>query len=148
MKMIMKINYSEILKKNMINVFKDVLLEIEKNGLQEGHHLYINFNTNNAKVEIPQWLKEKYPKEISIVIQHEYWNLKIKKKSFSICLSFNNEKIDLNIPFDSIISFADPYANFGLKLKQKADTNNKHSKTKVKRKKVDNIIDFKEYKKN
>ena len=52
MKMIMKINYSEILKKNMINVFKDVLLEIEKNGLQEGHHLYINFNTNNAKVEI------------------------------------------------------------------------------------------------
>ena len=71
----MKINYQEILKKNMINVFKDVLLNIKNFGLQENHHLYITFNTENKKVEIPEWLKEKFPQEITIVIQYEFWNL-------------------------------------------------------------------------
>ena len=51
----MKINYSKILQKNMINVFKDILLSIEKNGFQEGHHLYVNINTKNKKVIIPKW---------------------------------------------------------------------------------------------
>ena len=55
----MKINYTKILRKNMINVFKDVLLEIEKNGLSEGHHLYITFNTKDPKINIPEWLKKK-----------------------------------------------------------------------------------------
>ena len=75
----MKINYTNILNKNMINVFKDVLLNIQKNGLQEDHHLYITFDTNNKNIKIPKWLKEKFIKEMTIVIQYEYWNLKIKR---------------------------------------------------------------------
>ena len=148
----MKINYSKILQKNMINVFKDILLSIEKNGFQEGHHLYVNINTKNKKVIIPKWLKDKYPEEITIIIQYEFWNLVIKNNEFSICLSFNDIKADLNIPYDSIISFADPYANFGLKLLQ----NHEKEKNKLKKKSVknqtenmdSNIIDFNKYKKN
>ena len=144
----MKINYSEILKKNMINVFKDVLKNIEINGLQEGHHLYITFITNNSKNKIPNWLKEKHLQEMTIVIQYEYWNFKVNKNSFNIGLSFNNIKTDLNISFDSVISFTDPYANFGLKL-----MNNKKNKSISKSKEKiikninkDNIIDFKKFK--
>ena len=114
----MKINYSEILKKNMRNVFKEVLLDIETNGLKEGNHLYITFKTTNSKIKIPNWLKEKHPREMTIVIQYEYWNFKVKKNSFNIGLSFNNIKTDLDIPFDCVISFVDPYANFGLRLIQ------------------------------
>jgi len=74
----------------MLNVFRDVLKNIEVNGLQEGHHLYISFRTDNKKVVIPNWLKEKHPKEITIVIQYEYWNFKVKNDSFNIGLSFND----------------------------------------------------------
>ena len=148
----MKINYSKILQKNMINVFKDILLSIEKNGFQEGHHLYVNINTKNKKVIIPKWLKDKYPSEITIIIQYEFWNLKVKNHEFSIVLSFDNIKADLNIPYDSIISFADPYANFGLKLIQNNDIKKekfkKRSTSNEKSNMTNNIIDFDKYKKN
>mgnify|MGYP001267954289 CR=1 FL=1 len=142
----MKINYLDILNKNMINVFIEVLKNIKKNGLKEGHHLYITFRTNEKKVNIPIWLKNKFPKEMTIVIQYEYWNLLINKSDFKITLSFNDIKSDLTIPFKSVISFADPYANFGLKLI------NDDKKSSVKKNKIkynkNNIIDFTEFKKN
>ena len=142
----MKINYLDILNKNMINVFIEVLKNIKKNGLKEGHHLYITFRTNEKKVNIPIWLKNKFPKEMTIVIQYEYWNLLINKSDFKITLSFNDIKSDLTIPFKSVISFADPYANFGLKLI------NEEKKSLVKKAKINynknNIIDFSKFKKN
>ena len=147
----MKIKYSEILNKNMINVFKDVLKEIETNGIQQGHHLYITFDTNNRKLKIPDWLREKHPKKMTIIIQYEYWNFKVQKNNFIIDLSFNNIKTNLNIPFESIISFADPYANFGLQLIQKENKdvlkNIKPKTLKSKKIKIikneNNVIEFK-----
>ena len=139
----MKINYNKILKKNIINVLKEILIIIEKDGLISGNHLYVTFNTEVKKLILPDWLKKKYPKEMTIVIQHEYWNLKVLKDSFEIFLSFNEKKTKLNIPFNSIISFADPYANFGLKI-------NSEKRTKKIEKKIystSNVIDFKKYKK-
>ena len=129
----MKINYSKILKNNMINVLRDVLTNVKKNGLQEGHHLYITFKTNEKKVIIPQWLLDKFPSEMTIVIQYEYWNYEVANDHFKITLSFNDIKTDLMIPFSSVISFADPYANFGLKLIQnKAMDSENKNKTKQK----------------
>ena len=148
----MKIHYTQILKKNMLNFFRDVLKNIELNGLQEGHHLYISFKTDDKKVIIPNWLKKKHPKEMTVIIQYEYWNFKVKNDSFNISLSFNDIKADITIPFDAVISFADPYANFGLKLINE-EVNNKLSNKKIKRKKSviknnkDNIIEFQKFKK-
>ena len=146
----MKINYNKILRDNMRNVFREVLLNISENGLQEGHHLYVTFDTNNTKVKIPTWLKEKHPEEMTIVIQYEYWDFIIKKNLFNISLSFNNIKTDLIIPYDSVISFADPYANFGLKLdkeqksKKKIESKiNKITKKNNSAKKINNILEFK-----
>ena len=150
----MKINYSQILKKNMLNVFRDVLKNIEVNDLQEGHHLYITFQTDVKKVVIPDWLKAKHPKEMTIIIQYEYWNFKVKNDSFNIGLSFNDIKVDITVPFDAVISFADPYANFGLKLineeinKKLSDKKPKRKKTVIKKNKdKDNIIEFQKFKK-
>ena len=141
----MKIDYPKILKKNMISVFKDVLINIEKNGLQEGHHLYITFKTNNKKVIIPKWLLNKFPSEMTIVIQYEYWNLKVASTYFKITMSFRDIKEELTIPFSSVISFADPYANFGLKLIQNKTKNKRESK--LEKQKNNNIIEFNKYRK-
>ena len=108
------IEYQKILNKNLLNVFIDILGEVEKKGLDGKNHLYITFATNNSKSSVPDWLLQKYPNEMTIVIQHEYYNLKLNKDNFNIGLSFNNKKCNLTIPFNSIISFADPSSNFGL----------------------------------
>ena len=151
----MKINYNKILRNNMLNAFREVLINVSENGLQDGHHLYVTFDTSNIKVKIPKWLKEKHPKEMTIVIQYEYWNFIIKKNLFNIGLSFNNIKTDLTIPFDSVISFADPHANFGLML-AKEEKNKKRIETKVNKikkksnasKKTNNILEFKKINKS
>ena len=138
----------------MINVLKDVLTNIKNNGLQEGHYLYITFKTKDKKVIIPQWLLDKFPSEMTIVIQYEYWNYEVTNDHFKITLSFNDIKTDLIIPFSSIISFADPYANFGLKLIHDKVIDNK-SKNKMKQKsktteysKKDNIIELNKFRNN
>jgi len=115
----MIINYQKILQKNLEKVLYDVLIIISIEGLKSGHHLYITIKTNSKGVKIPGWLKKKYPKEITIVIQYEYWNLNVKKDNFSIDLSFNNINANLKIPFSAVLSFADPFANFGLTLVNK-----------------------------
>ena len=140
----MKIDYQKIFKKNIINILIDVSKTIEQKGLTQGHHLYVTFDTNHKKVLIPKWLKDKYPNEMTIVIQYEYYNLKVKEEKFLIGLSFNDIKTNLEISYESVISFADPYSNFGLKLIEKEK--GEGIKSINKNKKTNNVIDFTAYK--
>ena len=148
------IEYQKILNKNLLNVFIEILKEVEKKGLDGKNHLYITFATNNSKTSVPDWLLQKYPSEMTIVIQHEYYHLSVNKKNFNIGLSFNNKKSDLTISFDSIISFADPSSNFGLnyQFNKSIEENDKKivdKKKKFKKKKnSSNVINFSNYKKN
>ena len=93
------IDYQKILKENMINVFKNILIDIKKNGLSNNNHLYITFLTNHTNVELPNWLKQKYPQEMTIIIQHEYYDLEINKNNFAITLSFGDIKTNLKINY-------------------------------------------------
>ena len=146
------INYIEILKDNMIKTFKDVLKIIEKNGINNQNAIYITFLTNHDDVKIPNWLKEKFKTKMTIVIQHEYYELKVKPKYFSIILSFDDIKTKLEIGYNSILSFADPYTNFALSfiddntITKKTKKNKNYSKSKSKIK--NNIIEFNKYKKS
>ncbi len=148
------IEYQKILNKNLLNVFIEILKEVEKKGLDRKNHLYITFATNNSKTSVPDWLLQKYPSEMTIVIQHEYYHLSVNKKNFNIGLSFNNKKSDLTISFDSIISFADPSSNFGLnyQFNKSIKENDKKiidKKKKFKKKKnSSNVINFSNYKRN
>ncbi len=129
----------------MIQVFKDILKEIKDKGLSNGNHLYITFETIYENTIIPQWLIEKYPNDMTIVIQHEFYDIEIKEKYFNITLSFDDIKTNLKISYESIISFADPSSNFGLVLKSVK------SKKIIKKKNLDkknNVINFSNFKKN
>mgnify|MGYP001432145509 FL=1 len=138
------IDYQKILNQNMISVLKDILKKISKEGLSNNNHLYVTFITNHKKVEIPEWLKKKYPQEMTIVIQYEFYDLEVFKDYFSIVLSFNNLKTKLKIGFDSINSFADPSANFGLQLNKLINKNKEKKDSKNK----NNVINFSKYKKS
>ena len=148
------IEYQKILNKNLLNVFIEIIKKVEKNGLYGNNHLYITFATNHPKTSIPDWLLQKYPNEMTIVIQHEYYHLSVNKKNFNVGLSFNNKKCDLSISFESIISFVDPSSNFGLKYEFNK-TKEKDVKKKLPKKKksinnqnTSNVINFTNYKKN
>ena len=148
------IQYQKILNKNLLNVFIEILKEVEKKGLDEKNHLYVTFATNNSKTSVPDWLLQKYPNEMTIVIQYEYYHLSINKTNFKIGLSFNNRKCDLTISFDSVISFADPSVNFGLNYQFNKTIDANKKKTLVKKKKSvkknnsSNVVNFSNYKKN
>ena len=152
------INYKNILNKNLSKVFIEILKDIEKNGLRGSNHLYITFGTNNPGCSLPKWLLEKYPIEMTVVVQNEYYHLAVKKNYFNIGLSFDNIKTDLKISFNSIISFVDPSANFGLNYQFNKSKNvenklivkkeKKTLKKKIKNKNSSNVISFSKYKKN
>ncbi len=142
------IEYQKILDKNMLNVFKDILKNIKDNGLSNNNHLYITFLTEHKNVELPNWLKQKYPEEMTIIIQYEYDNLEINKNNFSISLSFSNINTNLKIDYNAIISFADPSANFGLILQKNKIQNKTKKNLKNKKLNKDNVINFSKYKKN
>ena len=142
------IEYQKILDKNVLNVLKDILKIINKYGLSNNNHLYITFLTNHKNNEIPNWLKKKYPEEMTIVIQYEYYNLEINNDNFSILLSFNDFKTKLVIDYNSIVSFADPSANFGLILQKNKIQKKVNKKLEKSEPKKNNIINFSNYKKN
>ena len=152
------IDYQKILNKNLLNVFIDILKKIESNGLDGKSHLYITFVSNNPKNLVPHWLLQQYPNEMTIVIQHEYYNLSVNKNNFNIGLSFNNKKYDLEISFDSIISFADPSASFGLNYQFNKSNISNDKEQEIKKRgnlKINNtggdssnVINFSNFKKN
>ncbi len=148
------IDYQKILNKNLLNVFIEVLKNIEKNGLNGSNHLYVTFKTDSFNTIVPDWLLVKYPDEMTIVVQHEYYHLSVHKSFFNIGLSFNNKKADLKVSFNSVISFADPSSDFGLNY-QFNSTNKKIEKKKKKVAKKNtnqdnnsNVIKFSSFKKN
>ena len=140
----LEINYNELTCKAMKNVIYEIIKSVSKDGLPSKHHFYISFKTNTNGVKIPKDLKARYPEEMTIVIENYFWDLKVNKEKFSIILSFNKLKNKLEITFDSIISFADPYANFVFKFPKIKEEKILFDKTKNKKSsKIININDFK-----
>ena len=142
------INYDIILNKNLLNVLKEVLIQIQNNKSTKHNQLYITFNTQDENIIIPKWLLTKYPRNITIVLQHEFYNLKVNKEYFNVTLSFDDIKTDLKISFSSIISFADPKADFGLILQKNNIQKKINNNLENKKMKKDNVINFSNYKKN
>lgn len=106
----------------MRGVVRDALHHVDKFGLPGEHHFFISFQTNYPGVSISPQLKSRYPEEITIVVQHQFWDLKITDSQFSIMLSFNNIPEKLVVPFDALTAFADPSIKFGLQFHGKRVT--------------------------
>ena len=109
-----EINYPAIMKQAIQGVISAALDHAARHGLPGNNHFVINFDTTHPEVDIPVWLRQKYPDKMTIIIQHWFENLKVNSEGFHVTLNFGDAPQDLYIAFDSINSFLDPSVNFGL----------------------------------
>ncbi|MDX2028912.1 MAG: ClpXP protease specificity-enhancing factor SspB [Alphaproteobacteria bacterium] len=110
------LRYDLMIEGALRNVVRETLTAVAQNGLPGDHHFYITFLTNFPGVEIPDYLRKQYPDEMTIVLQYQFFGLKIEDDYFSATLSFNNVKERLKIPLEAITTFADPSVNFALQF--------------------------------
>jgi len=110
------IDYGNLMHRAMRGLIEQVLLGIARDGLPGEHHFYITFDTMHPDVEIADWLSDRYPGEMTVVIQHWFDNLDVTGDGFSITLNFGESPEPLYIPYDAIKTFVDPSVEFGLRF--------------------------------
>ena len=111
-----EIDYGNLMHNAMRSLIQDVLADVKINGLPGEHHFFITFDTIHAEVEMAPWLKERYPTEITVVMQHWYDDLEVKDDGFSVTLNFGDTPEHLVIPYEAILTFVDPSVEFGLRF--------------------------------
>jgi hypothetical protein len=120
-----EIDYGNLMHNAMRSLIQDVLAEVKNTGLPGEHHFFITFDTNHVEVEMAPWLKERYPTEITVVMQHWYDNLDVRDDGFSVTLNFGDTPEHLVIPYEAILTFVDPSVEFGLRFESSEDEDNK-----------------------
>lgn len=112
------LKYDALVETALRQVVRDAL-KIAENGLPSQHHFYISFRTRALGVQIADWLRSRYADEMTIVLQHQYWGLKVEESQFTVTLSFSNRPETLIVPFDAVTAFTDPFAKFGLQFEDR-----------------------------
>ncbi|MDP9127636.1 MAG: ClpXP protease specificity-enhancing factor SspB [Pseudomonadota bacterium] len=115
------LRYDLMIEAALRHVVRETLATVGQSGLPGDHHFYITFLTNFPGVEIPDYLRKQYPDEMTIVLQYQFFGLKVEDDVFSATLSFNNVKEHLVIPLEAITTFADPSVNFALQFQSGQD---------------------------
>ena len=110
------LDYNTLIRDNLLNVVKQALSKTADYGLTDGHHFYITFITKYKENTLPPYLTKDYPDNMMIVIENEFWNLKVLDHYFLVDLKFKGKIETLKIMFDSLISFVDPSVSFNLNL--------------------------------
>lgn len=107
-------DYKPYLQKAMRMAARDILTDVAKNGLEGDSHYFITFETNREDVKIPDFVRAKYPEEISIILQNQFSNLITSDTSFSVDLAFGGVNSTITVPWNALKVFADPAAQFVL----------------------------------
>lgn len=115
------IDYGNLMHRAMRGLIQTVLSDVSKNGLPGAHHFFITFDTTHPGVDMADWLKARYPGEMTVVIQHWFENLDVTDEGFSITLNFGNNPEPMVIPFDAVRTFVDPSVEFGLRFETHSD---------------------------
>jgi hypothetical protein len=110
------IDYGNLMHRAMRGLIQEVLTDIQKTGLPGQHHFFITFDTMHPDVEIADWLSDRYPGEMTVVIQHWFDNLEVTNDGFTITLNFGDNPETLYVPYDAIKTFVDPSVEFGLRF--------------------------------
>ena len=111
-----RIEYGKIMRKATIDAIRKLLSDVACHGLPGDHHFFITFDMNHPSLEISNGLREKYPEEMTIVLQHWFKDLSIKDEYFTVTLNFSNQLEPMKIPFDALKSFVDPSVEFILRF--------------------------------
>ncbi|WP_110549002.1 MULTISPECIES: SspB family protein [Yoonia] len=110
------IDYGNLMHRAMRGLIQQVLENVAKTGLPGNHHFFVTFDTMHPDVEIADWLSDRYPGEMTVVIQHWFANLDVTDEGFTITLNFGDNPETLYIPYDAIKTFVDPSVEFGLRF--------------------------------
>lgn len=120
------IDYGNKMHRAMRGLIAEVLEDVGANGLPGDHHFFITFDTRHPDVEMADWLFDRYPSEMTIVVQHWFDNLIVAPDGFQITLNFGDNPEPLAIPFDAIRTFVDPSVEFGLRFESQDDEEEEH----------------------
>lgn len=110
------IDYGNLMHRAMRGLIQDVLNDVSEHGLPGQHHFFITFDTMHPDVEIADWLSDRYPDEMTVVMQHWFDGLDVTGEGFSVTLNFGDNPEPLYIPYDAIKTFVDPSVEFGLRF--------------------------------
>jgi len=116
------IRYDLLVQDALRGMVRHVLSSVARDGLPGEHHFYISFQTHARGVRLSQRMRDRYPDEMTIVLQHQFWDLRVTELAFEVGLSFQNISEMLLIPFDAITRFADPAAGFELQFAAAEET--------------------------
>lgn len=110
------LDYPTIVQEALRDAVRRVLAQVAEHGLPGEHHFYIAFRTDHPGVIVPRFLRDLYPDQIKIVLQHQYWDLEVDEELFSITVSFNGQRQRLTVPFTALTFFVDPTVEFMLRF--------------------------------
>lgn len=110
------IRYDLLVQEALRGVVRKVLTDATREGLPGEHHFYISFRTDAPGVRVPARMREKFPDEMTIILQHQFWDLIVTEERFEVGLSFSNVPEHVVVPFDALTGFFDPSVQFGLKF--------------------------------
>lgn len=115
------IDYGNLMHDAMRGLIRRVLKNVAASGLPGEHHFFITFDTMHPDVEIADWLSDRYPGEMTVVMQHWFENLDVGDEGFAVTLNFGDTPEPLYIPYDAIRTFVDPSVEFGLRFETQSD---------------------------
>jgi len=115
------IDYGNLMHEAMRGLIRKVLEDVRDNGLPGTHHFFITFDTSHPDAELADWLSDRYPGEMTVVMQHWYDNLEVSEDGFSVTLNFGDTPEPLYIPYDAIKTFVDPSVEFGLRFETQGE---------------------------
>jgi uncharacterized protein len=113
------IDYPAILQDALRGVVRRVLEQVAEHGVPGEHQIYVGFRTGFPGVQVPRFLRDQYPEEVTIILQHQFWGLEVTPEDFSVFLSFGGSRQQVVVPFAALTAFADPSADFGLRFDAK-----------------------------
>jgi len=117
------IDYGKLMHRAMRGLIQEVLTDVRDNGLPGAHHFFITFETTHPEARLVDWLRERYPSEMTVVMQHWFDALDVGEDGFSVTLNFGDNPENLYIPYDAIQTFVDPSVEFGLRFEPQDDDN-------------------------
>ncbi|SDH99879.1 SspB family protein [Lutimaribacter saemankumensis] len=115
------IDYGKLMHRAMRGLIQEVLQGVQDNGLPGAHHFFITFDTTHPDAQLADWLRDRYPQEMTVVMQHWFDGLEVGEDGFAVTLNFGDSPEPLYIPYDAIQTFVDPSVEFGLRFDSHSD---------------------------
>ncbi len=115
------LRYDRMVESALRGVVREAIARVAGFGLPSGHSLYITFRSDFPGVDMPDWLKAQYPEAMTIVLEHQFWDLAAEEETFGVTLSFKGRRQRITVPYGALSAFHDPGVQFGLRFDQSQD---------------------------